>query len=127
MFLDEVRDDFCIRIRNKCVALCDKLLSELLPVLNDAVVHDPNLPVFAPVWMRVFRCWLTMGCPPKVCDAAFAAEFLGDFFPQFSDCPGSLYDPALRRKDTSGVIAAILERDKSLQEHLRSVFPIRSR
>src|SRR3989344_2003601 len=120
----KMRDNFRIGIGNECVPPRNKILSEFLPILDDAVVHYPYLLVTASVRMRVLFRRLSVRRPAQVRDAAFSGEFFRHFLPQFFHGTGGLYASALGRIDAGGVVPAVLQRDEPLQKKVRRVLTL---
>jgi hypothetical protein len=49
-----VRGDFRVGLGDELVAFGNQLMLQLEVVFDDAVVHDNDLALAVPVWMRVF-------------------------------------------------------------------------
>src|SRR3989338_1415992 len=122
MFFYKMWNKLRVGIRNEGVTFRNKVLSELLPVLDDAVVYEPDLSLAIRVRMRIHVRRLTGGRPAQMRDTAFPLEPFRDFLSQLGNSPRRLHSPAFRREDARRVVAAVFKRRQSLQKDLAGVF-----
>ena len=92
--LDEVRDDFGVRLGDELVALALQLLLQIEVVLDDAVVDDDDLAGAVAMRVRVLLGRPAVGRPARVADAVVAVDRID------ARSPASRFDslPALRRR-----------------------------
>src|ERR1700686_1265521 len=85
VLLNQVRDDFRVRLGRELVSFSDQLLLERQVVLNDSVVHDYDLAGAIAMWVRVFFRRTAVSCPARVPDTISAVERLqADYFFQIA-------------------------------------------
>ena len=118
MRVKQLRDNFGIGIGDKGSALCDELLFDLLVIFNDAVMDERDL-LAASVRVRIDIRGFAVGGPAGVPDAdralraADGIHFIGKI------CElNCIVD---NNSDAGGVIAAVFQLGKPVQQHCRTV------
>ena len=93
LFADKVREDFRVRLRNKCVAALHQVITENLVVLDDAVVDEGKPPALVAVGVGVFSRDPAMRRPAGVADTGVAVDrILLDAFREICDAPDGFAD-----------------------------------
>jgi hypothetical protein len=77
---NQVREDFCVRLRAENVAPADEFLAEVLVVFHNAVVDESQLPGGIQMGMRIFRGHSAMRSPPCVADAGISLQGIARHF-----------------------------------------------
>ena len=113
VFLDQVRNDFRVRLGREAVSFGLELPAELKIILNDAVVDHDDGPVTVSVRVRVFFGGRAVGRPARVPDAVGAVERVqaDDFFevPQLAFGSADFEHAVSYHRQARRVVAAVLE------------------
>src|SRR3989344_4973794 len=116
MFLDKMGQHFRIGIRAERVPGPHEFRLELLEILDDAVVYDPDLARTILVRVCILLIGLAVGCPAQMRDATLTSEILRDFCAKFGHSSRRFHASTLRRIDAGGVVAAVFKRQEAVQE-----------
>ena len=123
----EVRDSLRIGLGLKLVAVCLQTLTQLLVVLDNAVVYNCYLALAAQMRMRVAIGRLAVRCPAGVADTAGAvhvAAFLLDLLLKVCNAAARLDNAqtVLREGSHTGrVIATVFQTVQTLDENRKRV------
>ncbi len=110
-----------VGLAHKLAAARDELFTQIPEILNDAVVHDGDQ--IGGMRMRIIFRRTPMGCPTRMADTDRASErfTLQSCFEcmqlAFSAATAEL--AVIKRRDTGGIVAAILETLKRIDELAR--------
>jgi hypothetical protein len=127
VFLDEMGDDLRVRFRNKLVAFLLKFFFEFEIVFDDAVVHHDNVARAIAVRVSILLGGTSVSGPAGVTNAVSAFDGrLGDGFFQIAKFSRRAADfefaGAVHDGDAGGVVAAVFEFAKALDNHGNDFF-----
>lgn len=118
--VDQMRDYFRIRLTRELIALGLKFSSDLLMILNDAVMDQRNV-IARNMRMCVADLWRAMRGPTRMRDADAALHFIfGNSFAKFVHTghgASPLEDAVVKRCNSAGIVTAIFKAAKAFQKH----------
>ena len=118
---DEMSDDLGIRFRDEPMALPLKLALQIEVVLDDAVVHDHDLPAAVAVRVRILFCRTTVRGPSCMADTVVAGNRLGidrvRKTRQLAGRPAQLDAAVVYHGNARRIVTAVLEAPEPLDEH----------
>ena len=117
-FLNQVRNDFRVRLGRELVPFTDQLLFKRQVVLNNSVVHDYDLAGAIAMGVRIFFRRTAMSCPTRVPDTVSPVERLqADYFLQIAQLafrsPDLQPRPVPRHRDPRRIVSPIFQLPQS--------------
>ncbi len=120
MMMNTVRDDLGVGLRGELIAQPREILTQLLVILDDAVVDDRDA-VARDVRVRIALVRHAMGCPARVGDAEMTGgrcggQRLGELRDLADGTQPRDRGAAIQHRDAGRVVAAIFEALQALDQ-----------